>query len=69
MSENCHFINVFIPLNVRQGTRKTVMVFIHGGDFTSMSGGAPAFNGEHFANKGDVILVTFNYRLGRFVMF
>jgi carboxylesterase type B len=48
---------------------KTVMVFIHGGDFTSMSGGAPAFNGEHFANKGDVILVTFNYRLGRFVLF
>jgi para-nitrobenzyl esterase len=45
------------------------MVFIHGGDFTSMSGGAPAFNGEHFANKGDVILVTFNYRLGRFVLF
>jgi hypothetical protein len=27
MSENCHFINVFIPLNVRQGSRKAVMVF------------------------------------------
>ncbi|XP_076101084.1 crystal protein-like [Mytilus galloprovincialis] len=64
MSENCHFVNVFVPLNARQGNRKTVMVFIHGGDFQAMSGGAPAFNGEHFVNKGDVILVTFNYRLG-----
>lgn len=64
MSENCLFVNVFVPPNARSGERKSVMVFIHGGDFTQMSGGAPAFNGEHFANKGDVILVTFNYRLG-----
>ncbi|XP_021370550.1 crystal protein-like [Mizuhopecten yessoensis] len=64
MSEDCLYLNVFVPLDARPGGNKSVMVFIHGGAFESYTGGAEIYNGERFVNKGDVILVTFNYRLG-----
>ncbi|MDX2968017.1 carboxylesterase family protein [Kribbella solani] len=40
-----------------------VMVFIHGGSFTSGSGALSVYDGTHFARDG-VVLVTINYRLG-----
>ncbi len=40
-----------------------VMVFIHGGAFTSGSGAVSAYDGSRFARDG-VVLVTINYRLG-----
>ncbi len=44
------------------------MVWIHGGAFVFGSGSQPDFSGEKFARQG-VILVTFNYRLGRLGFF
>ncbi|MGN7778767.1 carboxylesterase/lipase family protein [Mycolicibacterium sp. 22603] len=56
----------FLTLNVwtpdTQG-RAPVMVFIHGGSFTTGSGAVPAYDGMAFARDG-VVLVTINYRLG-----
>ncbi|GAA2779543.1 carboxylesterase/lipase family protein [Crossiella cryophila] len=43
--------------------RRPVMVFIHGGSFTSGSGSVPCYDGSAFARDG-VVLVTINYRLG-----
>ncbi|MET1073014.1 MAG: carboxylesterase/lipase family protein [Umezawaea sp.] len=40
-----------------------VMVFIHGGAFTSGSGSIRGYDGTRFARDG-VVLVTINYRLG-----
>ncbi|GAA4667912.1 carboxylesterase/lipase family protein [Frondihabitans cladoniiphilus] len=40
-----------------------VMVFIHGGGFSTGSGSVSVYNGERFARDG-VVLVTINYRLG-----
>ena len=40
-----------------------VMVFIHGGSFTSGSGSVEGYDGSRFARDG-VVLVTVNYRLG-----
>ncbi len=40
------------------------MVWIHGGGFVGGSGSGPATAGNEFAKQG-VILMTFNYRLGR----
>jgi para-nitrobenzyl esterase len=40
-----------------------VMVFIHGGSFTSGSGGLAGYDGSRFARDG-IVLVTINYRLG-----
>jgi carboxylesterase type B len=59
MSEDCLRINVFSP-SLNQSAKAPVMLYIHGGGFSSGSGNAyPSF--PFVAN--DVILVTFNYRL------
>jgi para-nitrobenzyl esterase len=67
-SEDCLFINVWRPADAHPGAVLPVMVWIHGGAFLHGSGGAPTFSGEVFARQG-VVLVTFNYRLGRFGFF
>lgn len=67
-SENCLFVNVWRPAGAATGTRLPVMVWIHGGAFVFGGGSQPDFSGTQFARQG-VILVTFNYRLGRFGFF
>lgn len=67
-SEDCLFLNVWRPANAAPGARLPVMVWIHGGGFVGGSGSSPGTSGVHFAKKG-VVLVTFNYRLGRFGFF
>ncbi len=42
------------------------MVYIHGGDFLEGSGNDPMFDGSKVAGRGQVILITLNYRLGIF---
>jgi para-nitrobenzyl esterase len=44
------------------------MVWIHGGGFVGGSGSSPFTSGAQFAKQG-VVLVSFNYRLGRFGFF
>lgn len=63
-SEDCLYLNIWKPAGAKQGARLPVMVWIHGGAFVGGSGGGPDFSGSQFAKKG-VILVSFNYRLGR----
>jgi para-nitrobenzyl esterase len=67
-SEDCLFVNVWRPAGAAPGARLPVMVWIHGGAFVFGSGSAPGFSGVRFA-KQRVILVTFNYRLGRLGFF
>ncbi|MAD60315.1 MAG: hypothetical protein CMH49_02215, partial [Myxococcales bacterium] len=45
---------------------KAVMVWIHGGGFIQGSGSFPLYYGARLASRGDVIVITFNYRLGVF---
>lgn len=40
------------------------MFWIHGGAFTSGMGSDPTFDGGNLASRGDVVVVTINYRLG-----
>lgn len=66
-SEDCLFINVHTPEGFRPGDRLPVMVWIYGGAFTGGAGDGGfgvSHNGGEFARK-DVVVVTFNYRLGR----
>jgi len=44
------------------------MVWIYGGAFVQGAGSTPFYDGAHFAEQG-VVLVTFNYRIGRFGFF
>ncbi|HTI71958.1 MAG TPA: carboxylesterase family protein [Candidatus Limnocylindria bacterium] len=67
-SEDCLFINVWRPAAAAANAKLPVMVWIHGGAFVFGSGSSPDFSGVQFAKQG-VILVTFNYRLGRLGFF
>ncbi len=67
-SEDCLFINVWQPSGASPGEKLPVMVWIHGGAFVFGSGSLPDSSGIQFAKQG-VILVAFNYRLGRLGFF
>ena len=67
-SEDCLFINVWRPATAASNAKLPVMVWIHGGAFVFGSGSQPDFSGVPFAKQG-VMLVTFNYRLGRLGFF
>ena len=62
MSEDCLTLNVYTP--GADDARRPVMVWIHGGAFVTGTGSSPWYNGTTFASKGDVVVVTINYRLG-----
>jgi para-nitrobenzyl esterase len=68
MSEDCLTLNVWRPAGAHPGARLPVMVWIYGGAFIYGSGSSPIYDGTQFARRG-VVLVTFNYRLGRFGFF
>ena len=58
--EDCLFLNVYTPR--ADGGRRPVMVWIHGGAYTIGSG--DMYDGSRLARRGDVVVVTLNYRLG-----
>jgi para-nitrobenzyl esterase len=63
-AEDCLYLNVYTPPVRRHARPKPVMVWIHGGAFENGSGSA--YNARAMAAKGDVVVVTINYRLGPF---
>jgi para-nitrobenzyl esterase len=65
MSEDCLYLNVYTAAKSSKD-KLPVMVWIHGGAFTSGSGAI--YEGEELARKG-VVVVTVNYRLGVFGFF
>jgi para-nitrobenzyl esterase len=65
VSEDCLTLNVWSPA---KAAKAPVMVWIHGGGFVMGSGSQPVFDGAALARRG-VVVVTFNYRLGRFGFF
>ena len=67
MSEDCLSLNVWTP-KPRAGAKLPVMVYIHGGGFSTGSGSSAILDGSRLAARG-VVVVTFNYRLGRFGFF
>ncbi|MBU2429642.1 MAG: carboxylesterase family protein, partial [Proteobacteria bacterium] len=63
MSEDCLYLNVTTPKTAKN---LPVMVWFHGGGFTSLTSNTKAFNNpDGLTNKG-VVLVTVNHRLGPF---
>ncbi|MGM0634136.1 MAG: carboxylesterase/lipase family protein, partial [Pseudomonadota bacterium] len=64
-SEDCLALNVFTPA-VGDGGRRPVMVWLHGGGFSSLSGSSPLYDGVNISQRGDVVLVSLNHRLNIF---
>jgi para-nitrobenzyl esterase len=63
-SEDSLYLNVWTP--GLDDARRPVMVWIHGGAFMFGEGATPWYDGTAFATRGDVVVVTINYRLGSF---
>ena len=61
-SEDCLFLNIWTPGT--DDAARPVMVWIHGGAFTIGSGSDGLYDGAMLAERGDVVVVTINYRLG-----
>ena len=63
-SENCLTLNIWTP--AAAGAGRPVLVWIHGGAFNTGGGHIAAYRGDVLARRGDVVVVTVNYRLGAF---
>ena len=59
--EDCLFLNVWTP--ALDGKKRPVMVWLHGGGFTTGSGSSAWYDGVNLARKQDVVVVTLNHRL------
>lgn len=58
----CLRLNVWTPRC--DDARRPVMVWIHGGAFVSGTSATPWYDGERFCVDHDLVMVSFNYRLG-----
>lgn len=60
--EDCLHLNVTTPgCDARS---RPVLFWVHGGAYTSGGGAMPWYDGSRLAARGDVVVVTINYRLG-----
>lgn len=65
-SEDCLYLNIWSSVNKKPSASnlKPVLIFIHGGFFISGSSDVDALDGGILSAYGDIVVVTFNYRLG-----
>ena len=63
-SEDCLLLDITVPNGVDASQSKPVMVWIHGGGYTT--GSKNGYLGATLAKKGDIVFVAINYRLGIF---
>jgi para-nitrobenzyl esterase len=62
--EDCLRVNVWTP-STADATRRPVLVWIHGGGYTSGSSNElRMYDGESLARRGNVVVVSLNHRLG-----
>ncbi len=61
-SEDCLTLTVWTP--AADAKKRPVLVWIHGGAFSSGAGSLPWYSGEQFAARDDIVAVSINYRLG-----
>jgi len=66
-TEDCLYLNVFTPKGCKKGDKRPVMVWIPGGGL--IGGRSNDYNPAKFVNQGDVVFVSFNYRISVFGFF
>ena len=62
-SEDCLFLNVWTR-GLSDGKKRPIMVWLHGGGYVTGSGSSNDYDGSRLAERGDVVVVTLNHRLG-----
>jgi para-nitrobenzyl esterase len=65
VGEDCLRLNVWTN-GLGRNDRRPVMVWLHGGGFTSGNGGYTIYDGANLARKRNVVAVTVNHRLNTF---
>ena len=65
MSEDCLKLNIWSP-SPDKAAKRPVMVWLHGGGFTSGSARTALTDGANLARTGDVVVVSLNHRLSIF---
>ncbi|XP_047448502.1 bile salt-activated lipase-like [Mugil cephalus] len=69
-SEDCLYLNIFVPQGLTLSTNLPVMVYLFGGAFLLGASndlailGDSLYDGKEMADRGGVIVVTVNYRVG-----
>jgi para-nitrobenzyl esterase len=63
-SEDCLTLNVWTPS--ADDRKRPVMVWVHGGGWIYEGTEDPLYSGAHLAARGDVVVVSMEYRLGVF---
>jgi len=63
-NEDCLFLNIWT--RGLDSKRRPVMIWIHGGAFIIGSGSQTMYQSTKLVERGDVVLVSINYRLGAF---
>ncbi len=64
-SEDCLFLNIWTP-GLSAARKRPVMVWLHGGGFSSGSSSSLLYDGTNLARRGDVVMVGVNHRLNAF---
>ncbi|HLJ06915.1 MAG TPA: carboxylesterase family protein, partial [Acidimicrobiia bacterium] len=63
--EDCLTLNLWTPSSGNGGSEpRPVMVWFHGGGWTMGSANSPMYDGAALAQRGDVVVVGVNHRLG-----
>lgn len=64
MSEDCLYLNVWVPRGFGSQPPRATLVWIFGGGFWSGTSTLDVYDGSKLAAKENVIVVSINYRLG-----
>ena len=64
--EHCQYLSVTLPADLAPGEALPVMVWIHGGSYTSGAGDMPITDPAALVAEQRVVVVTVTYRLGIF---
>ena len=62
---NCQNLNIWTP-GIGDGQKRPVMVWLHGGGFSTGSGNEAGYDGANLSREGNVVVVTVNHRLNVF---
>jgi para-nitrobenzyl esterase len=64
-SEDCLWLNVWTP-GLRDDAARPILVYVHGGGYSTGSGSDPLYDGASLCRRGDVVVVTLNHRINAF---
>jgi para-nitrobenzyl esterase len=62
-SEDCLSLTITVPTPAPRRSRP-VVVYLHGGAYQALAGSLDWFDGAELATRGDLVVVSVNYRLG-----